>query len=165
MTGSIVLIGFMGAGKTTVGEILAKTLGMKFTDTDEIVERRAGKSIAEIFETEGEEAFRVYEHRAVRHAVRYGGRVIACGGGAILQIRNHELLREAGPIVYLRCSSPILRARLRGSEGARPLLRSRGGFDRLLKERAVAYETAADLVVNGDGDPEAVAEMIVAGLR
>lgn len=155
----------MGAGKSTVGRALADALRMRFVDTDEIVERQAGSTIAEIFASQGEETFRRLEHRAVRQAVRYGGRVIACGGGAILELRNHDLLRAAGPIVYLRASGPVLRARLRGSEDARPLLRARGAFERLLAERAAAYRAAADLTVDADAEPEAVVESIVTGLR
>lgn len=155
----------MGSGKTTVGRVLSDALKMKFVDTDELVERNAGKVISEIFDQDGEVAFRAVEHRAVRQAVRYGGRVIACGGGAILELRNQEALHGAGPIVYLRASAKTLRSRLRGSEDARPLLRAPGAFEKLLLSRERAYASAADLTVNADAEPEVVVQEIVKGLR
>jgi shikimate kinase len=139
----------MGSGKTTVGGALAGSLGMRFVDTDEIVERRAKRTIQEIFDAHGEEKFRALEHTAVKQAVRTGGRVIACGGGAILHLRNHELLRAAGPIVYLRADVATLRERLRRTKG-RPLLRARGALERLYAERERAYASAADIVVDTD---------------
>lgn len=154
----------MGAGKTTVGRALATHLGMRFVDTDDIVERRAGRTIEEIFSDAGETKFRSFEHTAIKQAVRTGGRVIACGGGAILQLRNHELLRSAGPIVYLRAELDTLRARLRTPKG-RPLLRARGALERLHAERSPAYEAAADVVVDVDGaTPDEVAAAIIEAL-
>lgn len=159
------LVGFMGAGKSTVGPLLADRLQMRFVDTDELVERQTASTIAEIFERDGEEAFRAVEHRAVRQAIRYGGRVIACGGGAILELRNHDALRSAGPIVYLKASARVLRDRLQGSADARPLLRAQGAFEKLLLARERAYASAADLTVNADAEPEEIVEQIVKGLR
>jgi shikimate dehydrogenase len=162
--GSIVLIGFMGSGKTTIGRALADLLGFRFVDTDDIVESRAGRTIRQIFDQDGEAKFRAREHTAVKQAVRVGERVIACGGGAILQLRNHRLLKEAGPVVYLRADLETLRVRLRGSK-TRPLLRARGALERLLAERAPAYEAAADVVVDVDrGTPEEIAERIAEAL-
>jgi shikimate kinase len=164
MPGNVVLIGFMGAGKTAVGAALAEALGFSLHDTDAMVEKKAKKAIEEIFEKNGEDRFRDLEHAAVEQACAGSGRVIACGGGAILQLRNHELLKEAGAIVYLRAAPETLRARLRNPKG-RPLLKARGALDRLLAERAPAYEAAADVVVDVDkGDPTEVAERIIEAL-
>ncbi len=158
---SIVLVGFMGAGKSVVGEALAALTGLRLVDTDRLVEASAGASIPEIFDHEGERAFRAREAAAVAQAVAEPDRVIACGGGAVLQPHNYEALRSAGPIVYLRAPAGTLRARLEGTS-SRPLLAEPGALERLLAERAPAYEAAADVVVDTAGrNPEDVASEIV----
>ena len=149
---SVVLIGFMAAGKSAVGRALAERFGFDFMDTDTLVEEAARSTVPKIFEALGEEGFRSLEREAVIRAAAREGRVIACGGGAILSVRNYGVLKGAGPIVYLRTSVDELIARLGRGEG-RPLL---GGdpaeaVPRLLSERAPAYETAAELIVDTDG--------------
>ena len=149
---SVVLIGFMAAGKTAVGRALASRLGFEFCDTDEMVTSAAGRTVEEIFAAEGEQRFRELERDAVIRAAARPKRVIACGGGAVLSVRNYGVLKGAGPIVYLRTSADELIARLARGEG-RPLL---GGdpaeaVPRMLSERAPAYETAADVIVDTDG--------------
>jgi shikimate kinase len=164
---SVVLIGFMAAGKTAVGRSLATTLGFEFCDTDEMVASAAGRTVEEIFAADGEQRFRELERDAVIRAAARPGRVIACGGGAVLSVRNYGVLKGAGPIVYLRTSADELIARLGRGEG-RPLL---GGnpaeaVPRMLSERAPAYETAAEVTVDTDGrSPEDVAEEIAGQLR
>jgi shikimate kinase len=158
-TRSVVLIGFMGAGKSAVGRALAERLGYEFVDTDVMVETAAGVSIEEIFATEGEKAFRDREAKAVVEACKRGGKVIACGGGAVLELRNYRVLRVAGPIVYLRASAGTLTQRIADGPG-RPLLRGKPDevVPRLLAERAPGYEAAADVIVDTDGRaPEEVA--------
>jgi len=149
---SVVLIGFMAAGKTTVGRALASLLRFEFCDTDEMIAASAGRTVEEIFAAGGEDGFRALERDAVVQAAARPGRVIACGGGAVLAVRNYGVLKGAGPIVYLRTSVEELLARLGTGEG-RPLLRGdpAEAVPRLLSERAPAYETAADLVVDTDG--------------
>lgn len=149
---SIVLIGFMAAGKTAVGKALADRFGFDFMDTDALVEESARSTVPKIFEALGEEGFRSLEREAVIRAAAREGRVIACGGGAILSVRNYGVLKGAGPIVYLRTSVDELIARLGAGEG-RPLLRGdpAEAVPRLLSERAPAYETAAELIVDTDG--------------
>lgn len=141
----------MAAGKTEVGRALATTLGFEFCDTDDMVVREAGRSVEEIFAEHGEAGFREAERNAVVRAAARAGRVIACGGGAILSVRNYGVLKGAGPIVYLRTSVEELVARLGSGEG-RPLLAGdpAEAVPRLLAERSPAYETAADLVVDTD---------------
>jgi len=152
-----VLIGFMGAGKSSIGRALAARLGFTLFDTDAIVEEAAGKPISELWDTEGEEGFRASEHDAVLQACAGSGRVIASGGGAVLEIRNYGILKGAGTVVYLRAPADVLRARV-GIALDRPLLREAGAFDRLLAERTPAYESAADLVVDTEGrTPDEVA--------
>ncbi|MGZ4205785.1 MAG: shikimate kinase, partial [Actinomycetota bacterium] len=133
----------------------------RLLDTDAMIEETAGATIAELWESEGEEGFRAREHDAVLHACAGSGRVIACGGGAVLQIRNYGILKGAGTVVYLRAPVDVLRARV-GDGAERPLLTDRPAFDRLLAERAPAYESAADLTVDTDGrTTEEVATAIV----
>src|SRR5436305_14297302 len=157
MPRNVVLIGFMGAGKSAVGRALAERLGFRLYDTDAMVEESAGRTIADLWDAEGEEGFRAREHDAILQACAGTGRVIACGGGAVLEIRNYGILKGAGTVVYLRAPADVLRARV-GIALDRPLLREAGAFDRLLAERTPAYESAADLVVDTEGrTPDEVA--------
>ena len=156
---SVVLIGFMASGKTAVGRALAARLGFEFCDTDDMVTAESGRTVEEIFADEGEEGFRARERDAVVRAAARPGRVIACGGGAILSVRNYGVLKGAGAICYLRTTAGELIARLESGDG-RPLLHGdpAEAVPRLLSERAPAYETAADLVVDTDGkSPDDVA--------
>jgi shikimate kinase len=149
---SVVLIGFMGTGKTEVGRALAERLGYEFCDTDEMIVAADGRAISEIFAAEGEPFARQLERDAVVRAAARPRRVIACGGGTILSVRNYGVLKGAGPIVYLRTSADELIARLGNGEG-RPLLEGdpAKAVPRILSQRAPAYETAADVVVDTDG--------------
>ena len=162
---NVVLIGSMGAGKSTVGEQLAARLGFRLIDTDALVEDDAGRTVAQIWRDEGEEGFREREHDAVLRACAGTGRVIACGGGAILPLTNFGILKGAGTVVYLRAPADVLWERTAGAPG-RPLVRDRESFMRLLAERAPAYESAADHIIDVNGrDPDAVADDIAAVLR
>ncbi len=164
MSGSIVLIGFMGAGKTEVGKELAQLTGMELVDTDALVQAKHGP-IPEIFRTGGEPAFRAFESEAVLEAAAHPRRVIACGGGAILALKNYGVLRGAGTIVYLRTSAEALHARV-GDGGGRPMLSDPAAFDRLLVERVPAYESAADVIVDTDGrTPTEIAATILERVR
>lgn len=166
MAANVVLIGFMGAGKTAVGAVLAEHLGFELVDTDEIVTADAGMDVPAIFAAEGENGFRRREAEAVAKACAGTGRVIACGGGAILALKNYQALREAGPIVFLRTSADELVRRLGDGKG-RPLLGGKvsEAVPRLLAERGPAYDAAADIVVDTDGrDPASIAEQIVGAL-
>jgi shikimate kinase len=156
---NVVLIGFMGAGKSEIGRALAARLSYKFVDTDSLVEGAAARSIDEIFATDGEEGFRALEAEAVVRACAGNRRVISCGGGAVLQLRNYGILKGAGRIVYLRAPAGVLRERV-GAGTGRPLLADRA-FERLLAERVPAYEAAADLIVDSDaGSPDEIAAEI-----
>jgi len=157
---NVVLIGSMGAGKTTVGSALAARLGYTAVDTDELVEQDAGTTVVQIWEAEGEHGFRHRESEAVVRACAGGRRVIACGGGAILHLTNYGLLKGAGAVVYLRAPGEVLWGRVQ-ADGGRPLARDRDAFMHLLNERAPAYESAADLIVDVDGrEPDDVAAEI-----
>lgn len=148
----VVLIGFMGSGKSSVGRELARRFGAPFVDVDERIESAAGSSIRDLFAREGEPAFREREKAALREALSVKGCVIATGGGAFSDEENRALLRSYAPVVYLEAAVGTLLDRLAGDLG-RPLLR---GGDReavvreLLSRRIPGYRTA-DLTVRTDG--------------
>ncbi len=146
---NLALIGFMATGKTTVGRELARRLGWPFVDTDELVERRAGRPIPEIFAQDGEAAFRALEREAVREAARLRPAVIACGGGVPLDPRNVRELRRTCRLVLLEADLETVLARV-GSAADRPLLNGdpEGQARRLLVERTPRYREVADLVVD-----------------
>ena len=146
----VVLTGFMGTGKSEVGKRLAKRLGRAFVDTDELVETRAGKSVAAIFRDDGESRFRTLEREAVADATARAGAVIALGGGAILDAENVARVRASGVLVCLTASADTILKRI-GDVRRRPLLAKggdpRANVERLLAERGDAYG-AADLTVD-----------------
>jgi shikimate kinase len=150
----LVLVGLMGAGKTTVGQRCAARLDRPFVDTDRLVEAGTGMTVAEIFEQRGEAAFRALERDAVADACASPTPlVIACGGGAVLDAENRQRLHDTSVVVWLQASPAELGARV-GATADRPLLR--GGarvattLERLTELRAPAYESAADLAVDTD---------------
>lgn len=149
----LVLVGLMGAGKTTVGAACATRLARPFVDTDNIVEANTGMSVSEVFANQGEGGFRELERRAVTDACATPTpAVIACGGGAVLDGDNRRRLNRAGFVVWLQARPATLMGRVKdGSE--RPLLQGRGTatLERLAVVRAAAYEAAADAVVDTDG--------------
>ena len=163
------LVGMMGAGKSTVGRIVARQLDRPFVDTDAEVERAAGRSIAEIFAGEGEPAFRGREREAVE-AVCGREAVVALGGGAMAQPGARERLAGSGIVVYLRSRPETLLARL-GPSAGRPLLGEGGAGERLerlrdlLGDREPAYQTASLIVDTDDARPEEVAETVARRIR
>ncbi|HEX8186305.1 MAG TPA: shikimate kinase, partial [Blastocatellia bacterium] len=110
----IFLVGFMGAGKTTVGRALAQQLNYGFSDLDELIEERAGISIERIFSESGEAEFRRLETEAIQGCREYRRTVIALGGGAYVSDRNRDLIREIGRTVWLDCPLDICLARIQG---------------------------------------------------
>ncbi len=161
----IVLIGPMGAGKTTVGGLVAARLGTSVRDTDHDVEHAEGRTISEIFVDDGEAAFRTLERAAVADALATHDGVLALGGGAVLDPGTRD--RLAGhDVVFLRVGLSDAVKRV-GLGTARPLLLGnvRGRIKTLLDERTPVYESVATLVVDTDGrTPEDVAEEIVTAL-
>jgi shikimate kinase len=155
----LVLVGMMGAGKTSVGRRCASRLGRSFVDTDDLVEANAGMRVPEIFESLGEPAFRALERAAVADACASPDPlVIACGGGAVLDTESRRALRAAGLVVWLRASPSVLSDRVGRNAGAdRPLLAGAGSapaaatLERLAALRAGTYEASADVVVDTDG--------------
>lgn len=166
----VFLVGMMGVGKSTTGRLLAETLGWPYVDTDDEVPRRAGRSFAEIWEQDGEEAFRRLEVEAVSDvAARPGPAVVALGGGAVLDDRNRQAIKNSGLVVWLRADPGTLFGRLGEAAGrARPLLRQ-GPADALRRihdARAPIYESIADLVFDVDRmNPRDVAGAIADALK
>jgi shikimate kinase len=150
----LVLIGLMGAGKTTVGQRCAELLGRAFLDTDQLVEANTAMGVADIFELHGEQQFRILERDAVADASASPvPLVIACGGGAVLDADNRRILRSNGVVVWLRASPAVLGERVSG--GKRPLLAGPAPpvvtLERLTELRGPAYEAAAHLSVGTEG--------------
>lgn len=141
---SVVLIGMMGVGKTTLGRAAGKALGWKFIDVDHLVERTVGLKIAEIFESRGEPEFRAMETAALRELAGVKETVVSTGGGAPVQPGNLSLMREIGPTVYLEASVEALLRRLKNSTTRRPLLGDdiEGRVRSLLQQRAPIYQQA-----------------------
>ena len=148
---NIVLIGFSGAGKTVIGEILAKKIGWEWVDTDKIIEEKHGK-IAEIFEKKGEEYFRTLERETVKELSLKSKLIISTGGGLIASEENALTLKKTGKVLYLKAKEETLFSRLNGCQD-RPLLLGEKGnekFSVLLKNRLPIYEKQADFVLETD---------------
>lgn len=151
MKTNIALIGYMGTGKTAVGQALARKLGMKFIELDRLIEEQAGKKIAEIFRAQDETAFRELEIEATRQIAGEKNAVIACGGGIVLNKINIDRLREDAIMVYLTASPQTILKRVAGEKGQRPLLAVDDQLKTItdmLKFRKPYYERSADITVN-----------------
>ena len=163
MTGPrVVLVGSMGAGKTTVGGLVAEALGLDFLDTDQVIEKVAGKPVSEIFVDDGEGHFRELERTAVAEALASHPGVLALGGGAVLDESTRALLAEH-PVVFLQVGLSDAASRV-GLGVSRPLLLGnvRGRIKQLLDERTPIYTSVATHTVQTDGLSAAeVADQVV----
>ncbi len=160
---NVFLVGFMGAGKTTVGQLLAERLAVPFIDLDQTIEQEAGESVREIFLQRGEPAFRLWEREALLRAVAGSAAVIATGGGTFTHAGNAELMKRNGLTVWLHPSFATLAARI-GSEGKedRPMFRDETQGLALYRERLPAYQTADITIEAGpDETPEEIAARIL----
>lgn len=154
---NIYFIGLMGAGKTTVGKIIAKQLGRTFYDSDHEIEKRTGVKIPVIFELEGEEGFRKREKAAIRELSEQAGIVLATGGGAVLAPENREILKNTGVVIYLRANVNELWHRTRHDK-QRPLLQNvdvRAKLEQLYAERDPLYTETATFIVDTGNQPVA----------
>ena len=159
----ITLTGFMGSGKTTVGKVLADFLGCPFMDLDDLIVKKAGKSIPEIFAQDGEPAFRQLEARLLRQTVeKYTENtvVLALGGGAVTAPASAALLREKTVCIYLRATLDTLLQRLQGETAGRPL--ADDSLAERLASREPIYEETAHVIIDTDGlTPDEVADEII----
>ncbi len=161
--GHVWLVGMPGSGKSAVGPVLAGRLGLAFVDLDDEVARREGRTIGEIFERDGEPAFRVLERDAVDRVAGGPASVVATGGGAVGSEENRLAMRRSGIVVHLEVTEPVAARRLAGDRAARPLLAEAGSWSQLAAERAPLYASVADhRVPSDDGSPEGVAGRIAA---
>jgi len=159
----VFLVGFMGAGKTSVGREAARVLGWPFVDLDDEVEAASGCSVAEIFREKGEAEFRKLEHEALRRLIERlnGAAVIALGGGAFVQEANAALIREADGISIL-LDAPVeeLRRRCKEVGRERPLASDEERFRRLYEERLPAYATADERISTAGRNVPTVAKAV-----
>lgn len=163
MKNNIILVGFMGSGKTTVGKILAGLLNYTFIDSDAEIERLEGKTISDIFAQNGEAYFRQRETEALKELCKGIGLVVSTGGGAVLKEENIELLKQNGYTVYLKVTPKTVIERLK-NDTTRPLL-ARPDRDtiitELIKQREPFYISASELSVNAEDTPEMIAQNIL----
>ena len=157
------LCGFMGSGKTTVGRVLADALGCPFMDLDDLIVKKAGKSIPDIFAQDGEPAFRLLEARLLRQTVeKYGEStvVLSLGGGTVMTPASAALLHEKTVCIYLRATLDTLLQRLEGQTAGRPL--ADAAMAERLASREPVYEKTAHVIIDTDGlSPEEIADEII----
>ena len=150
---NIILIGYMGSGKSTVGRKAARAVEYNFLDTDALIEKEEGMTIAKLFEEKGEPYFREKETETIRKLIAEPkGNIIATGGGLPMKEGNAELLKELGTVIYLKAETDTLMKRLSG-DNARPLLKNgdlREKIETMLAIRGPVYEACADLVLQTD---------------
>jgi shikimate kinase len=163
---SIVMIGLMGAGKTSIGKRLAASLDMPFSDADQEIERAAGKTINDIFAENGEAYFRDGERRVIARLLAEGSKVMATGGGAFMNAETRAGIAEAGISVWLRADLDTLMMRVSRRDN-RPLLKAadpRGVMEKLIRERYPVYALADVTVESRDVPHELIVEEIIAAL-
>lgn len=156
-TNNIYFIGLMGAGKTTIGKILAKQLGKTFYDTDHEIEKRTGVKIPVIFDLEGETGFRKRETAVIQDIAKLNNIVMATGGGAVIAEENRKLLQATGTVIYLRANVNELWHRTRNDKH-RPLLQKvdiRAKLEQLYTERNPLYTQTATLIFDTGNQPVA----------
>lgn len=146
---NIVLCGFMGSGKTVVGKELAKIMGRKFVDTDELIEQEQGVAIKAIFATHGEDYFRDLEFEMCKKVAQMKGAVVSTGGGAMTFQRNVDAIKEGSKVVFLDASFDVICERI-GDSTTRPLFQDKTKAKELYNARKEKYLSAADYVIDGD---------------
>ncbi len=159
----IVLTGFMGSGKSTVGPIVARRLGWKFVDVDDVIESDAGVTIAQLFARDGESAFRDREHATIARLATDTALVMALGGGAIERRETRDLLLGAPEtlLVHLEVEMATTLARCRGTEHVRPVLADQANLERRYQQRLPLYRTAHVNLAVDHLTPKQVAEEVL----
>lgn len=146
---NIVLCGFMGSGKTVVGKELSKIMGVRFVDTDQLIEDEQGVSIKAIFATHGEDYFRDLEFEMCKKVAQMKNTVVSTGGGAMTFQRNVDAIKEGSRVVFLDASFDVICERI-GDSTTRPLFQDKEKAKALYDERKSKYLAAADYVIDGD---------------
>lgn len=168
---NVFLIGYRGSGKTTVGRLLGERLSLSVIDTDVLVERAAGRTIAAIFAEEGEPAFRDLETIAIKNAVENAPAVISLGGGAILREENRELLKLSGIVFWLHAPAEVLWERIaadKQSADTRPALTHQTGLAEVhavLSAREPLYRQTAHHIIDAEPPPDDIAYEIAQKLK
>jgi len=169
MKTSVALIGFMGTGKTAVGRALSEKLGKRFIELDPLIEQKAGKTIPEVFQEDGETVFRELEITVTKEAAREKEAVIACGGGVVLNKINIDRLKKEAVIVYLTASPKVILKRTLHDDEERPLLKAADPAQtirELLRFRQPFYKRAAEITINTSRlDIEATVTQIITRLK
>lgn len=162
---NIILCGFMGSGKSVVGKMLAQGMNMKFYDTDELIVKKTGMAISDIFSTYGEPHFRALETETVKQFANTSGAVISLGGGLAANSINHPYLKEAGTVVLLDCGIDETLRRITGDK-SRPL--TAGGAEDIINRynmRKPIYESVADITVDSSKTPEETCKILITALE
>lgn len=146
---NIILCGFMGSGKTVVGNELAKIMGRKFVDTDELIEQEQGVAIKAIFAAHGEDYFRDLEFECCKNVAQMKNCIVSTGGGALTFERNVEVLKQSGKIVFLDADFDVICERI-GDSNTRPLFQDKQKAKTLYDERKSKYLNAADIIIDGN---------------
>ena len=159
---NIVLCGFMGCGKSTIGKMIAKIAQLKFIDLDDYIEEKENRKIKDIFAQEGEEYFRDLEYKATQEISQMTNTVISAGGGTLTFDRNVEALRENNIIIYIDVTLNNIKTRLK-NDTTRPLLQKPNKdevMQELYNKRIPLYKDASNFIVNGNKSPKFVSEEI-----
>mgnify|MGYP005796473773 FL=1 len=164
---NIVLVGMMGAGKTTVGELLATKLNRELKDIDRVIEQEQKKSIIEIFTNDGEEAFRQLESETIEKFSNMSNLIISTGGGALEKANNLSNLQKNGIIIYLKADIEELFKRVK-NETQRPLLKEQDPLEvikKLIKKREKFYLMANITIITDNKSPEKITEEIIKAIK
>lgn len=160
---NIILTGFMGTGKSTLGRLLAQELGYRFIDTDSEIESRIGQTIAELFQEQGEQAFRKLEQELVYELAEQQGLVISTGGGLVLNPQNVAALQSSGQIICLTASAEEILERVSAQQHIRPLLQEKDPLKKikkLLEEREPIYSIFKQLSTSEKTPEELIAQLL-----
>ncbi len=156
---NIVLTGFMGTGKSTVGRLVAERLGRPFMDTDEEIVRRTGMQIQEIFQQQGEQNFRHIERRLCRFIAAQRGYVVSTGGGMLIDESNREVMLNSSLVICLNAADDEIMTRVKADKTERPLLK--GDWRALLEKRRPIYSTIPCQIDTSGKTPEQVADEVI----
>ena len=160
---NIILTGFMGTGKSTIGRLLAKKIGYQFIDTDTLIEQQTGKTITELFATQGENTFRQLETELVKELAKKSGQVIATGGGLVLNPDNVKELSRTGQIFCLTATANEILQRVKQQGNTRPLLQEKDPLQKittLLQQRDRVYQQFPQISTTGT-TPEKLVDKIL----